>query len=122
MTKYIYVLVDPLDGQVRYVGQTGDCRRRLAEHMSNRGGCVWGWVSGLLAIGERPRLVVVDTVVDGNAHSVEGEWISMLWKRCPLLNRKCCYPYSWVASPLLSKWSRVKSSIAQMAPERLSVR
>ena len=111
MTRYIYVLVDPIEKQVRYVGQTKNCRTRIGQHVSSKTGCLAAWVAELRAVGERPRLIVVDEAKDESAAALEQEWISMLWGRCSLLNRQRYPVYDWIASPILSKWSRIKPAI-----------
>jgi hypothetical protein len=35
MNIYIYVLRDPINSDIRYVGQTNDCKRRLNKHITN---------------------------------------------------------------------------------------
>lgn len=115
MTKYIYVLVDPTDGKVRYVGQAKDCHSRMTGHLNSKDSCVSEWIANLRRMGQRPQMLVVDEVADSGAGALEQEWISMLWQRYPLLNR-IAYPYyPWVASPVMLKWSRVQRQRKQPA-------
>jgi hypothetical protein len=75
----IYVLIDPRDQQIRYVGQTQQSlARRLADHCrtdrpdtSHKG----RWVARLLRLGLRPSIQVVQTVDQRSWPAAERYWI-----------------------------------------------
>ncbi len=62
---FIYFLIDPRDGTVRYVGCTEQPAKRLKEHVhlarcaSNKGSRCKAWVRQLLAAGIEPEIKVV---------------------------------------------------------------
>ena len=79
--KSIYGLTDPRTGCIRYIGQSTDPARRLAGHC-------WEakrekhhrarWIIGLLKLGLKPLLEVLEEVPDEQADDVERFWISSL--------------------------------------------
>lgn len=73
----IYVLVDPRDGLIRYVGTSQNPNTRLKEHVREIDGesKVKVWVKELVSAGLRPLMVIVDTVVSDEAEKTEMEWI-----------------------------------------------
>ncbi len=91
---FVYVLRDPLDRTVRYVGLTKKSpERRLSEHYHD--GLLWfpaklTWLTQLKSAGLRPEVEVVETILVGNsafARGREDEWISAeLAKGSPLVN------------------------------------
>ena len=65
MTVYIYALTEP-DGTPRYVGQTADVARRLAEHKRDSASApVRRWTRSLAARGLEPGLRVLHRVSMG---------------------------------------------------------
>lgn len=79
---FIYLLIDPRNYDVRYVGQTTHPDRRLAEHLA----CVDGvnpakdaWIAGLAGDGMEPLMQVVATGSGDFAHLTEAEWIDRLF-------------------------------------------
>lgn len=88
----IYALSDPRTGLVRYVGKTFKAAAlRLSDHLSEmRSGARTykaQWLRGLLAVGERPRLSVLE-MGDGDGWAeAERRWIaSMRATGAPLTN------------------------------------
>lgn len=79
MTITIYVLKDPRDGVVRYVGQTEyGLRDRLIGHVSERHSTrrVSEWVSALFSLGIRPTIETLEVVTDVHlANDREEHWI-----------------------------------------------
>lgn len=75
---YVYTLVDPHSGVVRYVGRTVNPRSRLSSHV----GCCWGenkrktaWIKRLRARGLAPAMVIVRRCSIFRAAELEAEWI-----------------------------------------------
>lgn len=90
-STYIYGLIDPRSGEIRYVGKANDVQRRLREHLKP---CALkanthkiNWIKSLLLIGLQPDAVTLDTVdVDVSSES-EQAWITKLLKAgLPLTN------------------------------------
>lgn len=76
--KRIYGLADPLDGAVRYVGQTKLLLcQRLGQHVANArkgaggNGAVRIWIGAMLTAGRRPNIVLLDMVSDERADEAE---------------------------------------------------
>lgn len=91
MATTIYLLIDPRDGAVRYVGQTKNTlRKRFYKHHSvdrNAATPLSGFLREMLAHGYRARGVDVATVADEEADSAESAWIAkMRAAGCRLLN------------------------------------
>lgn len=79
----IYGLVDPRTGEIRYVGQTTSPSRRKWLHCSlsnnkHGGREVCKWIVGLLASGERPRMVEIECVPADEANSAEQKHIAAI--------------------------------------------
>lgn len=83
----IYVLVDPTDDTVRYVGQTKRIDSRLAEHIKQPSN-IWlsEWIAALLEQGLLPSLRVVEMALPAEADATESVWIDRLKVSCQLLN------------------------------------
>jgi hypothetical protein len=75
----IYVLIDPRDGAVRYVGKTSHPCTRRSDHMSEARGSTGNhrlhWLRALLALGLEPSLEVIEEVA-GNGNEEERRWIA----------------------------------------------
>jgi len=65
MTTYIYILVCPLDGLVKYVGKANNPDKRLKDHMLDFR-CMdlkkATWIMQLKKLKKKPELIVVDEV------------------------------------------------------------
>ncbi|SRR6266567_1424654 len=87
----IYILIDPRDELVRYVGGAGDPEDRLDQHLSqrdkNKGKRLW--IDGLAQDGLEPRMEVIETVSADIAANREQRWIAyfLLCLDMPLLNK-----------------------------------
>lgn len=88
----IYALRDPITMDLRYVGKADDPERRFRDHLSpgqldryrSRKN---SWLKGLVALGLRPYLEIVDEVPADQANEAERYWIE--WYRsqgAPLTN------------------------------------
>lgn len=83
--KRLYVLVDPRDGAIRYVGLASDQAKRLRDHCKDESDWLKRrWVLGLRREGLRP--VLVDC--GGADEDAEAAWIRALSRRCALFNRE----------------------------------
>jgi hypothetical protein len=62
-TYAVYVLIDPRDNDVRYVGITDNPDRRLEEHLSGRGGNIPKriWIKELCQLGLAPTMQLLET-------------------------------------------------------------
>lgn len=76
----IYVLRDPRDGAIRYVGQTVQPMERMQAHLADtRKGCQYRchrWMRLLAAAGLRPNMEIVECVDAGQADEAEMRWIA----------------------------------------------
>src|SRR3954468_3281704 len=64
---YIYLLRDPRDKSVRYVGSTVNPKRRYSAHLNDKcdGSYIrvrWNWISELHAMNVRPEMEIVETL------------------------------------------------------------
>lgn len=90
----IYVLIDPRDGSVRYVGRTSSCdvSVRLRQHIKYPCAQAKGsWIRLLKSLGMEPRAAVMDEVRGDRwrAQRVERKWISLIRDAGePLCNRE----------------------------------
>lgn len=80
--SHIYLLLDPMHREARYVGQTVQPAARLQQHLLCRDNNHRKneWITRLAADGLQPRMVVVATCLLGEADVLETEWINRL--RC----------------------------------------
>jgi hypothetical protein len=88
---YIYGLLDPRDGRLRYVGRTATPTVRLSGHKSEWGGdgAKAEWMRGLLAADLEPKMIVFDEVPLDECRQAERDTISRYRKLgCDLLNIK----------------------------------
>jgi group I intron endonuclease len=66
-TTYIYILSEPRNNLVKYVGKTKDPNRRLKRHISERfihDSYKNRWIRKIVENGELPEITVIDTVED----------------------------------------------------------
>lgn len=89
----LYVLVDPRDEAVRYVGATHkSLRRRLLDHMQSIGRVQntaprFVWLRELRTLGLTPEIRAVDTTDEDNWSDAEQSWIDYYrGMGCDLLN------------------------------------
>ncbi len=87
---YIYVLVDPIERQIRYVGKANDPYERLRAHYW---GCLRGqtycqrWMASLKRKGIRPILGTIDMATEENWRTKERFWVAYFRaKGAPLTN------------------------------------
>jgi len=101
-TVSLYVLSDPRDGLVRYVGQSHDPTKRYAEHMSSARHDITGkksaaerWLKNLVTDGHAPLMSVVATVRQDLANMLEERLID--YYRDTTFNGDKARPSKWVA-------------------------
>lgn len=94
----IYALCDPAGGFPRYVGRTSfPLRHRLCNHIhdaksgkSNRE--LSAWINGLVAINQRPSIVLLEECAPEEAPKTETAWIATCQRQgCDLLNKSQLY-------------------------------
>lgn len=82
MTDYIYCLIDPRNGQIRYVGKTNNLRTRYTMHLlEKRNTRKNAWLKSLSKVGARPLMEVLEVFENSNDLDwQDGErfWISYL--------------------------------------------
>lgn len=75
----IYILLDPITFDVRYVGKTNSAKRRLYSHIkeckSIRISYKINWIKSLLSKGERPIISIIDVVPISEWQYWEKYWI-----------------------------------------------
>lgn len=76
MTTYIYALLDPRDGAVRYVGKADDPERRFNEHFYFKGGNKHkhNWIAQLRLLGLAPEMLILEKCAN-NWGEKEQQWI-----------------------------------------------
>lgn len=93
-TGFIYALVDPRDGAVKYVGQTiYKLQKRLTEHcVSPRTRQQREWIEDLAALGLRPSIRLLEEVPTADLNRYENYWMAeMAYQGAYLLNRRFDY-------------------------------
>ena len=90
MPTWIYGLVCPETGSVRYVGKGADPQARFVSHRSESAAQgVRRWFSDLEAKGLQPALVLLERVADTeSAFAAEREWIARFGRFGRLLNER----------------------------------
>lgn len=88
----VYVLIDPRDGTVRYVGITNQTtNRRLDQHLKRTDGNneKSGWIDELILAGLKPRIKAIEEVLTlKEANERETYWIQhYLARNTPITNR-----------------------------------
>ena len=88
---YIYALICPLVGKVRYVGKTIGVKTRFYSHINNNrrdyNYCKRKWMEGVLNSNAYPVLSILEECNENNWSNSEKHWIQYLKKTGhPLLN------------------------------------
>jgi hypothetical protein len=74
--RYVYLLIDPRDGRVRYVGETQNPAFRLERHRRGEVMRTWAWSDALKMAGVRPIMRIVAECTDRAAsRALEKRWI-----------------------------------------------
>lgn len=76
---YIYALLDPDDGEIRYIGKTVNPTRRYYAHVGRKDVGVHrvNWVNSLLDKGKKPVMEIVEITDEENWESREKHYISI---------------------------------------------
>lgn len=65
LPHYIYALIDPRDGVIRYIGCSHDVEKRLRQHLRNPLNCLRGWIKELKVAGLVPETKVLERLGRG---------------------------------------------------------
>jgi hypothetical protein len=85
----IYALVDPRDGDIRYIGKANNAAKRLKTHLLDsrrRDTPVYRWIRKLASMELAPAVRVLVTCDKGQWQSEERRLITALRPHCRLLN------------------------------------
>lgn len=88
-TVFIYALVDPVTGWVRYVGKAVNLKERFRKHLAQLKKRTYKthWIRGLVSRGFKPVLQVLDLVPENDWQRWERAHIARLKELgCPLTN------------------------------------
>lgn len=92
-TVSVYLLKDPRDGAVRYVGVSKNPEQRLRSHIKQPvSDDMADWIGALSAIGERPSLETVESGPPSEIATVEQKWIDK-YDDSQLLNKNDSHRY-----------------------------
>jgi hypothetical protein len=85
---FIYALVDPRDGTVRYVGFTTNMAARLVHHIEGKqpNKQMAAWRSELLALGAAPQMVLLEETSKAVWGIAERAWIACARSRGRIYN------------------------------------
>lgn len=78
---YIYSLNDPDTLQIRYIGKTGNLKKRLYSHIteakrSKGRRYVLNWINSLLSSNKKPIINIIEECNDSNWQERERYWVS----------------------------------------------
>lgn len=111
-TVAIYVLIDPRDMTVRYVGRSMNPKARLYFHVSKVGvgrpssRSITLWTGELRGLGLRPSLVMIECCTRRSYPAAERGWIAYYRRRGHLYNRKDGDRWSIDNGPSLYKFGK----------------
>lgn len=76
---YIYALICPVSGGVRYIGKSIRPKERLSNHMNEVSNCHRShWIQGLKSSGLKPSMEILEEISDSRDwRDVERRWISL---------------------------------------------
>jgi len=80
VNTFIYVLVDPRNGDVRYVGKSDNPNKRLVDHIRKSNNSIThknNWIKSLIKDGYEPLIDVIDEVPNSNWGFWEQYWIDL---------------------------------------------
>ena len=89
-TVYIYSLIDPRNGEIKYVGKTKDLDVRLKSHLHDAKRTNTpknAWILKLRRLGLKPQMEMLEEVPEPEWPKAERKWIAKLRRKgCPLKN------------------------------------
>lgn len=120
---FIYGLCEPDTGEIRYVGQSEDPRRRFKNHISQFAAeAVLAWVDELAELEREPMLVILAEAEDKvHASALELHFIAKL-RRPRLLNRLVCAIHPGAPVPRRPRRLLMKSQGAALLAEAMAER
>jgi hypothetical protein len=75
---FIYGLVDPRDGQIKYIGKTNNLEKRLKAHLHENGNTLkLNWLKHLKNLGLKPEIIELDIVPMNNWRFWENYWVDL---------------------------------------------
>jgi hypothetical protein len=88
---YIYALIDPRDGKIRYIGKTNSLKRRYLAHINPSNlkplNHKSNWIKVLLSLNLRPEIIEIEKVPFNIWQEKEREWIAFYREEgCDLTN------------------------------------
>jgi hypothetical protein len=75
---FIYALIDPDTGKVRYVGKSDNPKKRLDRHIAGyepRPTHKSIWIRSLLSLQKKPRIIILEEVESDEWQTAERKWI-----------------------------------------------
>jgi group I intron endonuclease len=89
-TTFIYALIDPRDGQIRYIGKTNNTKQRLQNHCNParyQKTHKFNWIKLLRSKGLKPQIKVIEEIPVSQWKKREKYWIYYFKKQgCKLVN------------------------------------
>ena len=114
---YIYVLVNPHNNYVKYVGKTNDPISRYKGHLEHKNSTpVSHWVNQLSKINIKPKLYIIEIVNNGQEKDREMFWINF-WGPNDLLNTNIGKPPIkpfWVQDKITKKTKILDTTVEEM--------
>jgi hypothetical protein len=86
-THYIYGLKDPITGEIKYVGKTGDPAKRLKEHLRDGGNIQkFFWIKELEKQNLQPSMEIIDVCDLNDVDAKEEKYVEEYLKKNELFN------------------------------------
>ncbi len=124
MTIFIYYLLDPLTGKIRYVGKTYDPQHRFGAHLRDKGKSrKSNWIKSLISKRSKPVMEILEEVEDDDDtkwQDSERFWIA-LFKSCgaSLLNHDNGGLSGKMMSEETKQKLRISSTGRKLSPEAI---
>lgn len=79
MKVFIYGLIDPRDGKIKYVGKTKNIRRRFLEHIRDEeNNLKYAWIKSLKKLNKKPDIIILEETDLEDSNFWEIFWIDIL--------------------------------------------
>jgi len=79
--NYIYCLICPIDGAIKYVGNTCNMDSRLKAHMRQPCASIKEWITDLKSKGLYPQMKLLQKLERVNSWSIELLWIDKIERK-----------------------------------------